>query len=448
MQIQVEDVGPCKKLLKIELPPEQVDEELEKTYDQINEGVAVPGFRPGHVPRWLLESKFGKQVDSDAKEALVTSSFEEAIKEQELRPIGAPTFDEEIELERGKPLTYGVTIEVHPEFEIEDYGDLVVEKPASKPSKKEVDERIGHVRRRYAKLEDVAKGAPKKQDVVAGSITLREEDGSAYREIPNHQFILGEHALVGMTGDETNAFVKRAKVGETVEQKITLPEQYPDEAKRGAELTLVLQLEGIRRPVLPELDEEWVKGIGFDSLDEFREEIEGALQREKDQESQHKMEEQIDEQLLKKADFDLPEDVIASMAQRNLVRQSLELRQRGMPQEEIEKQLETMKTESQKSAQKAAKLFFILDKVAEKERVFVTEDEVNARVEAMAANYGRSAEQIWRELESNDRLSELRTSMREEKVKALLLEKATVKEAKPAAKPKSKARSTAKKKDE
>ncbi len=83
MQIQVEDVGPCKKLLKIEVPPELVDEELEKTYGQLNEGVAVPGFRPGHVPRWLLESKLGKQVDSDAKEALVTSSFEEAIKEQE-----------------------------------------------------------------------------------------------------------------------------------------------------------------------------------------------------------------------------------------------------------------------------------------------------------------------------------------------------------------------------
>ena len=429
MQVQVEEVGPCKKLVKIEIPADRVDEELEKTYEQLNEGVAVPGFRKGHVPRWLMRSKFGKQIDSDTKDTLVADSFDEAVKEQKLRPIGSPSFDEEIEFEAGKPLSFGVTIEVRPEFEIDDYTALELKKTSAKPTKAEIKERIDFLRRRYAKLEDVTKGAPKAEDVAVGCLTLREGD-DVYREIPNHQFIAGDHVLIGMTAEETTEFVTQIKVGETAEKEITVPDAFGDEAKRGAKMTLSFKLDNIRRPNLPDVTEEWVKEVGFDSLDEFNDEITAALTREKERQGQEQLEEQMMEQLLKKVDFELPEDIVKSMAQRTLVRRSMALRQRGMPQEEIEKQLEKLKDESEKSAQGAAKTYFILDEIAEKERIFVTEDEVDARVEAMAANYGRSPDQVLRDLEKDDRLSELRSSMREEKVKAFLLEKATIKEPK------------------
>ncbi len=111
-QIQVEDIGPCKKLLRIEIPPEVVDAELDKTYKQLNESIIVPGFRRGHVPRWLMQGKFGKQVNEDAKQSLIAQSFEQAIAEKELAPLGDPKFDENIEFAPGKPLSFGVTIEV------------------------------------------------------------------------------------------------------------------------------------------------------------------------------------------------------------------------------------------------------------------------------------------------------------------------------------------------
>ena len=432
MHVQVEDVGPCKKLLKIEIPAERVDEELEKTYAQLNDGVAVSGFRKGHVPRWLMRSKFGKQIDIDTKETLVTESFEEAVKEHELRPIGAPTFDEEIDFEPSKPLSFGVTIEVRPEFEIDDYTGIEVKKPSTKPTKAEITQRIDYLRRRYAKLEEVSKGTPEAEDIVVGHLTLREGD-EVYREIPNHQFIAGDHVLIGMTAEETAEFVTAIKVGETAEKEITVPEKFGDEAKRGVKMMLSFKLENIRRPDLPEVTAEWVKEVGFDSLDEFNDEIKTAVSREKEQQAQQELEEQMLEKLLKKVDFELPEDVVKGMAQRTLIRRSMTLRQQGVPQEEIEKQLDKMKDESEKSAQDAAKTYFILDEIAEKERIFVTEDEVDARVEALAASYGRSPDQVLRDLEKDDRLSELRSSMREEKVKAFLLEKATLKEPKKSA---------------
>ncbi len=435
MQVQLEDVGSCRKLIKIEIPPEKVSEELEKTYDQLNESIVVPGFRRGHVPRWLMESRFGKQVNDDAQEALISESFDEAVKERELKPIGTPKFDEDIKLEPGKPLAFGVTIEVRPEFEIEDYTALKLEKPSVEPTEGEIAARVELIRRRYAKLEQLSEGSPKAEDVVICHATLREGD-HVYRDIHNHQFIVGDHILVGLTAEETTAFVTAAKIGETIEKEITLPEGFPDEAKRGSKMLMTLKLEGIRRPVLPDVTADWAKGMGFDSLDEFRKEVESALAREKETEAKIKLDDQLSDELLKKADFDLPEDIIKSMTERALVRRSLLLRQQGAPQEEIEKHLDELRTESHDSAVREAKLYFILEKIADKERLFVTEDEIDARIESIAAGYNRSPEQVRRELEARNGLSELRSSMREDNVKAFLLEKAVIKEAKHASKKK------------
>ncbi|MFH1732909.1 MAG: trigger factor [Planctomycetota bacterium] len=432
MQVQVEDIGPCKKLLKIEVPAERVDEELDKTYDQLNEATAMPGFRKGHVPRWLMKSRFGKQVDDDTKQTLVTDSFDKAVKEKELRPLGTPAFDEEIKFEAGKPLTFGVTIEVHPEFEIDGYTDLELKKPPTSPTKAEVKKRIDYVRRRYAKLEDVSEGAPQIDDIVVTRLILKEGD-EVYRDVPDHRFIAGDHVLIGMTADETTELVTSLGVGDTIEREITIPDAFGDEAKRGAKMTLSLRLDGVRRPAMPEVTAEWAKEVGFDSLDEFNDEIRAAVEREKERDVQDKLEEQMLEQLAKKADFELPEDIVSNMAQGLLIRRSLVLRQRGVAPEEIDKQLDELKKESKKSAQAEAKMFFILDKIAEKERLFVTEEEVEARVELLAANYGRSPDQVLRDLEREDRLGELRSSMREEKVKAFLLEKAAIKETKKSA---------------
>ncbi len=427
MEVQVEDVGPCKKLLKIEVPTETVAEELEKTYNHLNETVVVPGFRKGRVPRWLMEGKFGAQVNDDTKTALLSESFQQALKEQELKPLGTPKFDEGIEFEPGKPLTFGVTVEVHPDFEIEDYIGLELEEPFSEPTEAEMDEQIAYVRRRYANLKKIDAGSPQEQDVVMAHIVLRQGE-EVYRDITNHQFIVGEHMLIGMDEDESTKFATSASVGETVEAKVKLPEGYPDEAKRGAEMTLALTVEEIRRPVLPELTEEWVQKIGFESLDEFRQEVKSSVERQKRREAREKLKEQLTDKLLAKVDFELPEDIINEMAARSAVRRSLALRQQGAASEGPE-DLEKLKSESREPTEKAAKLYFILDKIAEKERIFATEEEVNARIEVIAANYKRSPSQVSRELENSGRLSELRADMREEKVKDFLLEKADVKKA-------------------
>jgi trigger factor len=425
MEVQIETVGPCKKKVALTIPAERVTRELDEKYGELAKTVAVPGFRKGHVPRRLMESRFGKEVNDDARNTLMTECFEKAIEENDLKTIGAPSFDEDLELKPGEPFSFAVTVEVRPDFELSDYEGLTVCRPATEPTDEEVDQRVESYRRRYASLEEVTEGSPQPDDVVLCRVELRHDD-SVYREIPNHQFIVGDHVLVGLDLDETTAFVTGAVVGETAERTVTLPEGYPDAEKRGSEMTLALTIEKIQRPVLPELTEDWLDGQGFDSLEELREEMAEQVRRQKTATVESALEEQMLDELLKRAEFELPEDVVGQMAERTLVRRSLYMRYQGIPPEEIEKRLEDLRKESRESAERSAKIYFMLDKVADAEKLFVTEEEVDARIEAMARSEEREPEQVRRDLEQNDRLSELRSQMREDKTKAFLMEQANV----------------------
>lgn len=430
MEAHVDEVGPCKKRLRIDVPAERVTEELDKAYDQLNDTVNVPGFRLGHAPRWLMESRFGKEVNAETCETLMSDVFQEAVEENELKPVGTPDFEKDVKLTPGEPLSFTVTLEVWPQFEVEDYKGITLTRPPAEASEEEIDEQVEAFRRRYAELEDVDDGPPQEDDVAVCHIRLKE-DGEVYRDVPDHQMIVGDHVLVGLGLERTTELLTGLAVGETAEREIELPDDYPDEEKRGATVTLELELEKVRRPVLPELTDEWAERMGLDSVAELRDEVRSAIEERQERRTRQELVNQLENKLIRQVDFELPEDVLNHMAERGLVRRQLALAYRGASDEEIREQEADLQKESHESAERSAKLFFILHKIADKERIFVTEDEVNARLEAMAANENRSAEQVRRELEREGQLSELRAVMRDEKVRSFLLDHADVREAKP-----------------
>ncbi|MFO7899211.1 MAG: trigger factor [Planctomycetota bacterium] len=426
----MDDVGPCKKRVRIDVPAERVAEELDKAYEQLNDTVNVPGFRPGHAPRWLMESRFGKEVNGDTRDALMSDIFQEVVEANELKPIGTPEFEEDVELTPGEPLSFTVTLEVWPEFEIADYKGIKLARPPAEASEEEIDEQVEAFRRRYAALEDVDEGRAKEDDVAVCHVTLKE-DGEVYRDVPDHQVIVGDHVLVGLDLEGTTELLTGLAVGETAEREIELPDDYPDADKQGATMTLELELERLRRPVLPELTDEWAESMGLDSVAELRDEIRSAIEERQERRTRRDLADQLEDKLVKQVDFELPEDVVNHMAERGVRRRQMALAYRGASDDEIREQEADLQKQSHESAERSTKLFFILNKIADKERIFVTEDEVNARLEAMAAGENRSAEQVRRRLEREGELSELRAVMRDEQVRSFLLDHADVQEAKP-----------------
>ncbi len=127
MNIDIEEIGPCKKLIKIEVPKEKIEDEWKKQLNEVSKMANLPGFRKGKAPRQLLERKFGDRIEDEVKRAIVSESYRQAIEENKLSPVGDPDIGD-INLELGKPLKYEITLEVLPTFELGEYKGMQLKK--------------------------------------------------------------------------------------------------------------------------------------------------------------------------------------------------------------------------------------------------------------------------------------------------------------------------------
>ena len=186
----------------------------------------------------------------------------------------------------------------------------------------------------------------------------------------------------------------------------------------------------IRRPVAPPLDEAFAKTMDFDTLDELKKAVARTLAQRKEREAAQALEQQAFDLLLAKAPFDLPQGVLKAQARSIMLRQQYRLRQRGVPPEEIEKHVDDLRNVSEEAAARNLKIFFVLDRIAEKEKIFVTEEEVEGRIAAMAGGYNLSPQRMRAQIEQEGSLSDLRSGLRENKVVDFLLKNAKIEEAK------------------
>jgi trigger factor len=250
----------------------------------------------------------------------------------------------------------------------------------------------------------------------------------------------GENNAVFLTpdiqffGKELPEFYKAIvgkKVGDVVEVPVKLPDNFVDKAHAGKDATIRATIKGVKQKKLPPVDTDFAKKhFDMDSVDELKADIRKRIEREKESTGRAAMGEKLVEDLVKANDFPMPEGLISSGTEEALRRAQLDLAMKGVAEEEIKKVMEQDKTGSRENMAKALKAHFILEHLAQKEKIFVTEDQVEERVGQMAAQYGKWPHEMKAYLEEQGLLSQLRRSMREELVKEYLLSKAVIEEGK------------------
>ena len=430
MDVQVEEVGPCKRLLKIEVAQEDVAERLQEGLQELRNTVQIPGFRRGRAPMGLVEKRFGDQLRDDVKNSMTGECFEEAVKEHEFVPLTRPRF-ENVEFDPEKPLTFEATFEIRPTIELEDYKGMKVVHHTAEPTDEEVDSQIEGLRMRRAELQLVEGGVIEDQDVIicdAAATTVAEattEEEHVWGD-DNIEVPVARGMVSGFYVPELAEKLCGAKSGDMREAPSTVPQNFEREELRGKEITLALTVQEIKRPVLPELNEDFAKTLEFDSVEEFRDEVKRQVRSMKRTSAERGLLSQIQDQLIEKTGFDVPSDPISEMAERRLQRLYFDLALRGVPQEEIEKNMAEMRDASTKAAERDLRMFLILQHIADRERIFATEEEVTQRVEAMARSDNQAAGQVMRRLEKDGSLAELRVQIRESKTMQFLLEHAEV----------------------
>ncbi|MHC4270406.1 MAG: trigger factor [Planctomycetota bacterium] len=426
MNIDIEEIGPCKKLIKIEVPKEKIEDEWQKQLNEVARMANLPGFRKGKAPRQLLERKFGDRIVDEVKRAVVSESYQQAIEENKLSPIGDPDIGD-INLELGKPLKYEITMEVFPTFELGEYKGMQLKKKIVAVTDEDIDNALKTLSQQKTQLTVVTKGKVKDEDYIICDCEVDVNGDVVWKDEELEVRVSGS-TVADINVPDLKSNLVGAKSGDECTIDVQLGENFSIELYRNKPARLVISIKEIKRPASPDINDELAKQVGYDSLDELKEFLSKRLDMEKKRMAEGEMMDQITNKLVEMADFDMPEDLFRNQSSERLQKYRLELLNKGTPPDEIEKNMEELKNASEESVVRDFKMSLVLQHIAEKERVFVTEDDVNQRISEMAGMYGMDPAGMKKQLEKMNSMSNLRHQLKENKTLTFLMKEANIEE--------------------
>ncbi|MFQ5686676.1 MAG: trigger factor [Candidatus Scalindua sp.] len=428
MNIEIEEVGPCKKLLKIEIPKVRIEDEWQKQLTEVSRMANLPGFRKGKAPKKLLEKKYSDKIIEEVKRAVVSESYRQALEGNKLLPIGDPDVGA-IDLELGKPLKFEITLEVLPTFELGDYKGMQLKKKPVSITDEDIENALKAVSRQRTQLTVVKKGKVEDGDYIICDCEV-SINGEIIWNDEELEVVVSGSSVANINVSDLKANLVGAKSGDKLTMDVELGDNYSVEQHRNKSARMEISIKEIKRPASPDINDELAKQVGYDTLDELREFLSKRLEVEKKSQVEGEMHEQIYSKLIEMADFDLPEDMIAHQSNERLHRYQMELINKGTPMEEVEKNIDDLKNASEESVIKDFKMSLVIDRIAEKEKIFVTENDVNQRINGLAGMYGIEPAAMKKQLERINSMSNLRHQLKEHKTLTLLMKEATIEEVK------------------
>ena len=436
--VAVEDAGPCRKKLTIEVPAAKIKKVTEEQYETLRKEALVPGFRKGRAPRRLLEKRFGKDTATQVKLKLIADASEAAIKESELQTIGDPEIDvEKTELPAEGPMKFEFEVEIRPQFDLPQLEGIPVTRTKLEVTDEQVDREIEQMCR-WAGVwtPRPEQSAAELDDQIVADVVLKVDGIEEERKLNNIEIYVRPNGFVGeVPVEKLDELLVGAKVADVKQTSTEVSKAFFREEYRGKKVDIQIDIQDIKWLKPAEVDEGLLKRYGVETQEELRDRIQDTLQSRLESQGRAEMTEQIYQHLLDNTDFDLPLDVVAQQAGTVLQRQYTSLLMRGLSREQIAEQVEQLQATSEQQAKQQLKTFFIMDKVAEKLDVSVSEEEINGHIAQLAMRRQQRPERLREEMMRDGSLAQFSLEVRQDKCIAKLLEtaKITETEAKPKA---------------
>lgn len=444
--VKIKEAGPCKKLVSIEIPEEVIKDATDEQYKDLGKDATVPGFRKGRAPRRLLEKRFGKEVTEQVKLKLLADASDSAIKDNKLDTLREPDIDfEKIELPDSGPLKFDFEVEVRPEFELPELEAIPVNKTKLEVTDEQIDREIERLQKWSGLWTPRVDGEVQLDDQIIADIVLKTEGTEEQEKLDNAQIHARQNGFVGaIPVEKLDELLVGSKVDDVKQTSVKVPKTYFKQEYRGKKVDVQITIKDIKWLKPAELNEDFLNRFGVDDKTELREKVSDMLQSRLEQQSKNEMTEQIYKYMLDKTGFDLPTDVVAEQAATLLQRQYANLIRQGLPREQVEEQMEQLRAGSEQQAKEQLKTFFIMDKVAEKLGIDVSEEEINGHIAQLAVQQGRRPERMREDMVRNGTLAQFRLQVRTDKCIAKLLESAKITKTKPKKKEAGKTKKTKK----
>ena len=431
MKVTKKELDKAHIELTIEIPDERFKEALDKVFKEQKGKINIPGFRKGHAPKALVERHFGKDVFyGEAAEALVYPCFIEALKEDEsIKAIGQPEFDIE-QLELDKPFIFTVVTAIKQDINLGEYKGIELKKADETVTEAEVEGYLKHIQDTTAVIDNIQ---DENEEVKNGDIVVfdfvGEKDGVQFEggtaedyelTIGSNTFIEGfEAGMIGM------------KLNERRDLNLTFPTEYHVKDLAGADVVFHVTLNEIKRKELAEIDDEFAKDVSeFETLEAYKEDIKKDLAKQKAEHAQRQYRQQLAEKATADSDVIAPKSLVAQEAQNYLKETEMNLQEQGIELEEYLKltgtALEDVKKQCELRAEKTIAQQLVLEAIAEKENLVVTDEEIEAEIDKMAEHYKMEKEQIRQVLTIQGHIEGMKHNLLTEKAIDLLLKEAKI----------------------
>lgn len=424
IEVDIQDVGPCKKHVRVKVPRKDIDHFSEEAVAEIVQTAAVPGFRPGRVPASLAKRRFRDEIADSVRQRVLMSSLEQLADENSLDPINEPDFDvESLRIPEEGDFDYEFDVEVRPEFEAPDYGGIKIQRPIRTVGEEDVDAYLRKYVGQYGTLQEFD-GPAEPGDYVRASIEFTR-NGESFRKI--NEVDLQLKPTVRFRDAEINGFadlMAGSTIGTIKSIEITISNEAEQVEMRGEKMTATIVVGQVLRMIVPELNSAFFERIGYETEEELRDEIRGMVERQVTYDQRQACRRQVLEKITESATWDLPESLVSKQTENAMRREILEMQQAGFTTQQILARENELRQKSISSTRQALKEHFVLDRIATKEQIEVTPIDIESEINMMALQRGESPRRVRARLQKSGVIENLEAQIRERKAVDFILRSA------------------------
>ena len=426
MKVDIDELSPVQRKVHVELPAETVAGEFSRAYKNLGRRVRVKGFRTGKIPRTVLQGIYGDEVKGEVRSHLVEESLAEIVKERGLQIVSRPELETN-DLRETESFSFSAIFEIKPELEVKDYLGMPIEKLSITVTEAQVDEALRRLQENHARLEPVAD----REVVQKGDFaTLDFEgtlDGKPFSGGKAQNYVLEVGA--GQALAEFDEAVVGLKLGEGKTVSVNYPEDFPNKEIAGRLVEFSLTAHEIKHKVLPTLDDDFAKDHGeCASLEELKNKLRQRLEEEMARYQADELKEQLLTRLIERHSFSIPQALVERQTRYLMERYQNQMAgqrsEQTTPMEEVRKNLE-------QRAMRQVRATLLVEKIAELEKIEVSDKDVQERVDLLARAAGERSKNLREFYARAEARDDLRTQMVFDRTLGFLLERATVNEVDP-----------------
>ena len=432
MRVKVETEGPCRRVVHIDAPPEEVLPEYGDIVKRYARQARVKGFRPGRAPVAHVERIYAKSIEDDVKDRMLPRLYREAVQREALAEVG-PVDVRDVVFHKANGLSFKVVVDVAPDFKLPKYAKMTLKANPVDVSDAQVADAMKSIMESHARYEDADEGRPVQQgDLVnidyGGSI----EETPVKTLVPDYPGLAEGKDFWTLIDDPEflpgfNVGLIGCAVNEERAVSVTFPADYRVPALAGKTAAYTVTVMKIRDRILPALDEAFLKRFDAASEEDLRAKIRADLLARAEQTERQRLKDDMAKQLLEKTRLDLPQSQVEAETRRAAQTMVRQIAQQGGGADILEKQKDRIMAAAYRSSAERVKLSYILERIAAEENIAVADDAVDREMQAMARQYGMAPAKLREELEKNDGVKRLAREMLCDKTLDFLLENAKIK---------------------